>query len=773
MKKVEDLFKARASSPLETAMLYDGRVGFTIPEYQRQYDWSEDNITRLYYDTLNGFQRLSDSTDANAFTFLGTLIFVEEETKEEEFAGVSVAVVDGQQRLTTLTLFACALSEALRRQLDETEFPSSVGANISKWLEEEVEVRLYALYECAIGSQRVSPKETFPFPRIIRWGDTRGRSKSSSDYRSPVGRFLEGFADYFDSEKIEYVPPALGTGTDAEKLARNYQLIRGLIGNLNDSDWYEDAECEQFEIGWARRTQCRNLFERLQDYMKDESDRNRTIEELAKHAELHPLVRTLLFASYFCSCIVLTRVMTEDESAAFDIFDALNTTGEPLTALETLKPRVINFENKKSGYAGSLSELAFETIDENLDQRFSDTSKKQAETKDLIVTFALYLEGKKLSKDLATQRNFLRQSYDGAAKNGVESARRFVQAIAVSAEFRRFYWEPDGIEELGRFHKSETVDEVQLLVSLISAMKTSLALPILSRYWTSDLKHSGEARFIEVLKALTGFLVLRRAATGGTSGIDSDFRALMTPSVGSGRSRKFGLCAGVDHANALLSLDELKDAFKVLLQHKLKTLTKESWIEQAAANPLYEQSRELVRFMILTAAHQAMPAEESPGLWNKEGVKASANTNDFLNNKTWRGSHYATVEHIAPETNPKHGWDIAGLYKDNILRHSLGNLILLPARENSAIGSDSWEKKRKFYMALTETSVADQAKRIEEAKAAGISFSTSTEKLLSEGTRLSLLDPLRSVEIWNSDTVVARSKNIAGLCWDHVWPWLN
>ena len=73
MKKVEDLFKARASSPLETAMLYDGRVGFTIPEYQRQYDWSENNIIRLYFDTLNGFQRLSESADANAFTFLGTL----------------------------------------------------------------------------------------------------------------------------------------------------------------------------------------------------------------------------------------------------------------------------------------------------------------------------------------------------------------------------------------------------------------------------------------------------------------------------------------------------------------------------------------------------------------------------------------------------------------------------------------------------------------------------------------------------------------------------
>ena len=32
MKKVKDLFEALASSPLETAMLEDGRVGFVIPE---------------------------------------------------------------------------------------------------------------------------------------------------------------------------------------------------------------------------------------------------------------------------------------------------------------------------------------------------------------------------------------------------------------------------------------------------------------------------------------------------------------------------------------------------------------------------------------------------------------------------------------------------------------------------------------------------------------------------------------------------------------------
>ena len=114
MKKIEHLFNAEAASPWETAMLYDGRVGFVIPDYQRQYDWEPANVRRLFYDALNGFHRLADSSNANAFTFLGTLILVEEKTKEPDFGGESVAVVDGQQRLTTLALFACALAEALK-----------------------------------------------------------------------------------------------------------------------------------------------------------------------------------------------------------------------------------------------------------------------------------------------------------------------------------------------------------------------------------------------------------------------------------------------------------------------------------------------------------------------------------------------------------------------------------------------------------------------------------------------------------------------------------
>ncbi len=778
MKKAKDLFEALAISTYELVNSDGGHAGFRIPEYQRRYDWSKENISRLCYNTLNGFARISESKGANSFTFLGTIILVREKSKEEDFTGSSFAVVDGQQRLTTLSLFACVLYEQLRQyEPSLKEFAPLADTSLREWLEKELEVRLLYLYECVAGAQKLSPVANFSFPRIIRDSDSRGKSVKTSEYQSAIARFLNRFAECCEktSEFITPFDKVKDRGdTDVDKLSSNYKEIQNLIGNLNESQWYETVECEQFSIKAIKSAQCRQLFEKLSDCIKDEGDQNRVLDMIINdRSELHDFVRTLLFASYFCNFIVLTRVITGDESAAFDIFDALNTTGEPLTAIETLKPHAINFENKQGGYKGSRSEAAFETIDKNLDQRFSNTDKKQIETKDLMVTFRLYLEGRKLSKDLAAQRNFLRQSYDNAKNRSPESAQQFVESLADLTNFRRYYWEPEGIERLNKYHRQDTVQEVQLLVSFISDIRTSLALPIVARYWSDVWKTGNDSQFLEILRAVVGFILLRRAWTGGTDGIDGDFRAIMEQPTGSpGSKRKFGLCAGFDHANELLSPPQLKKALRELLEYKFKTLEKGKWVSRVAMNPLYSTSAaKLIRLMLLMAAHEAAPSASKLGLWDKSDVKPSGK-NQFLDFKTWRDDLYAEVEHVAPSTEPKEGWD-SGLYEDNVLRDTLGNLVLLPRKENAAIGNESWEKKRIFYLMLSTRSPSEVEKLIAKAKEYEISFTSETTERSRSKTVLHLLDPIRSVDEWNAELVKSRGENIAALCWEYVWPWLN
>ena len=770
MRKIEDLFRAQAASPTETVGLFNGAIGFRVPDYQRPYDWSGENIVRLFSDCLSGFHRLGSSTKADAFTFLGTLILVEEEQQEPTFGGTSVAIVDAQQRLTTLTLLACALVERLTI-LSASIDDFSLKAPVREWLRSEVEDWVEELSECACGAQRIKRNQTFPFPRIVRSVDQRGKSAAESECRSALARFLGAFAGYETEAKKEFSPPPLGDGSDAKKIGENFALLRDLVAKLDDLEWYEGAECDLVPIDWFNRAPYKNLFARLRDTISDEAGMNAAVASIVNASAAHPLIRTVLFAAYFSRCVVLTRVLTDDESAAFDIFDALNTTGEPLTALETLKPRVIQFENGCGGFKGSASDVAFARLHKLIDETYPKTVEKQNETKALVVSYGLFVEGLKLPENLASQRNFLRTRYDKAAAKSRDNAQRFVRQLADLAEFRNLYWTQAGIEKLGAYHDASRLDEVQQLMSFLMATKTYLVLPILARYWNPELKQAGDALFLDVLRAVTAFLVLRRASTGTTHGIDSDFRAVMAPK--SSGANKFGLSSGIEVANAVLPISELREALRTLLaKSKGRIGDREKWVGQVAYNPLYVQAREISRFMLLVAADRAAPMADGSGRWTKAGIKVAANQNVYLDYKTWRALDYATVEHVAPDTEKPGGW-APEIYANAIVRQTLGNLCLLPAKENGAIGNGSWERKRLFYRALTEPDHALQQQRIAEAAAQGMTFSGTTKQILSEGNRLPLLDPLRDVEAWTPDVISARGRNIAELTWDYLWPWLN
>ena len=114
MPTIPDIFKANADSFGETMARGSGTVSFKLPEYQRPYDWSSDNVQRLLRDCLNGLKRTTSETTGSRHTFLGTMILVADNTKEVTFAAESLLVVDGQQRLTTLLLLSCALYSAIK-----------------------------------------------------------------------------------------------------------------------------------------------------------------------------------------------------------------------------------------------------------------------------------------------------------------------------------------------------------------------------------------------------------------------------------------------------------------------------------------------------------------------------------------------------------------------------------------------------------------------------------------------------------------------------------
>ena len=121
MRSASDIFAAKADNFESTMNSRGGNIGFSVPEYQRAYDWNKENIKRLLEDCLNGFYYLSRPKNEESYTFLGTIILVSEKS-EPSFDGTSLSVIDGQQRITTLILLCCALIEELFLQENDAHY---------------------------------------------------------------------------------------------------------------------------------------------------------------------------------------------------------------------------------------------------------------------------------------------------------------------------------------------------------------------------------------------------------------------------------------------------------------------------------------------------------------------------------------------------------------------------------------------------------------------------------------------------------------------------
>src|ERR1019366_7210351 len=80
---------------------------FVIPIYQRTYSWTAKECRQLWDDIVR-----TGGNDAILVHFIGSIVYIE--------AGLSqvthqapLLVIDGQQRLTTVTLLIAALAKAL------------------------------------------------------------------------------------------------------------------------------------------------------------------------------------------------------------------------------------------------------------------------------------------------------------------------------------------------------------------------------------------------------------------------------------------------------------------------------------------------------------------------------------------------------------------------------------------------------------------------------------------------------------------------------------
>lgn len=755
-------------------------IGYYIPLYQREYSWDTENIDQLMEDICQGVDMLIEKDDS--ILFLGTIILLTESNPNKNINPKDMRaiptrvdnVIDGQQRISTFALLATLLhsrlqdvSNDLKKAANKSSLDQGIAQEISQ-VEQEIESQLATLVEVfAVDLKRGDPKIK---PIIIRGSVDCWTLDGADDenYLSDVARHLATAIRAIENKK-PFPWPKEASSVRRNLRRMNEHLDRVIDAHKEASDEYPAAweilKGIPEEAIWSYQRQ------KLTDIVCNRADPLTSLEE-----KLCSVIQLLTFTNFLLKRCCFTVIRPTAESWAFDMFQSLNATGTPLTAIETFKPMVSNYATIHGGYKGSLSEQYFTNIDRYLGQAKTANQKNRL-TNDYLTTLALILDGRRLPNQFSAQRRFLEEQY--TACSSPKEREEFMRRMSDLAEYRRLVGEVT-IDVQTRIPGTEGMpdSERELATLCISYLKKSnhkMADTILSRFYSkllwahatnSELTET-KIEFIEVCKALVAFYTIWRSAYSN-SGLDEAYRKILR---GDEKDGEDGLSCKGKPSN--LSVTYLKKALRsALSDQKRDILTKDKWIVRACNELRYGSGvDQICRFASFVAAHDTVPDNASPGLM----IKGQRGIQPYLRLDQWLSEDLCSIEHIAPQNSSARApWDVS-LYDDECYQR-IGNLTLLPLEINISASNKGWKEKCLYYKHLViQDPAADYKVIADEASVHNISLNPETAKRLADAKHIGHIRPITQVGMsgaWNRLLVEARSERICDLLWEEIFPWL-
>ena len=98
--------------------LLSTNVKYVVPRFQREYSWTKEEISELWNDIIFNIT-VEDGTILNQEYFIGSLVLIGEDRSTE------LQIVDGQQRLTTVTIILSAIVQTFL-DLDKENLANAV-----------------------------------------------------------------------------------------------------------------------------------------------------------------------------------------------------------------------------------------------------------------------------------------------------------------------------------------------------------------------------------------------------------------------------------------------------------------------------------------------------------------------------------------------------------------------------------------------------------------------------------------------------------------------
>ena len=734
--------------------------GLYIPLYQRDYSWDSDNIEQLLEDLTRGIQRIASgevSDDNKEIRFLGTIITVVEPNRNHIYPVEVQAVpsrieklIDGQQRISTIALMATLLTKRLTEIKNKVKPNSIIYDSINEICNIWIDQKLVAIFSFDLG--RGNPKRK---PKIIRGAQDYWTREDEVDvaYKSELSNYLGHFIKAY-SDKTLF--PCLAKDKYGNTLL--YQNGRKIeswlkktvsIAHEQDTDDFSSAEdiLANFSQDHLWEFERQDLVDIIKQ--KDFSDKRTDSYVLCE------LVQTLSVCHYLLDRCCFTIIQPTDDDWAFDMFQSLNATGTPLTAIETFKPTVVNTIDGVVGcqFKDSNSDRFFKKVETFLSEA-TTAAQKNRRTNDYLTSFFVAYDGRIMSTHFSYQRKVLHSAYESL--KGIEEKEYFVKKMGNYAEFYQKWIKYDGKDnsmfpEIG---SSDDADLASMLILFLKASNHKMAITMLGSMYNFviEQKEGAIGHFIDAVKAVAAYYFLWRSAYSN-SGLDSTYRDFFKQTEN-------------------LTIDNVKKYLKSVLTENKGIGTIDAWKAKAKNNLKYDVTgKDIVRLALLISSHDTTIDIEKKGLI-KEGREGSQK---YLSVEKWISADLKTIEHIAPQTNKNGLWD-ESLYETHIETYqSVGNLTLLPQDLNSSAGNKGWKEKILYYKCVAEAD-PEKIKNIEKiAKESGVNFNEDTFALLKNShfnSHLASISALSTSDLWDKKLVDERTDVMLDIIWNRISKWI-
>jgi len=745
-------------------------TGFYIPLYQREYSWDKENVEQLLDDIAKGVDALLSHEDE--IRFLGTIISVDETDKKRiqpqdprSLPPTIEKIIDGQQRLTTISLLAALLY----KHLVDIETKLTKLNTINKSDFEEIctnwKSKLIDIFSTDLRTGRPTRK-----PKIIRGHiDYWVKEGVNADaYKSDAALFFADFILAHDNNNGLDVKLQKSKG----RFSENYKLIDKWLKDISlthtDSESSYPKAWELLEKEYMQEYIWMYDRENLLDIINLKDAENKKSEAF----HLSSLVQILGICHYVLERCCFTVIRPQNEEWAFDMFQSLNASGTPLTAIETFRPLVVNTtESEKIKFENSDIRTYFERI-ENLFKDSANAASKSKLTKEFLTSIATVINSFQLASHFSSQRKYLDKIYNDLPS--YESQSELIQFMGNYATFYKEIWidyKGDNNLPIDKISAHPEAELASLLILFLKKSNHRMAITVLAYFYHDILTGREESinNFIGAVKAISAFYIIWRSARPN-AGLDNIYRnffkGIKNPSKVD-YSHKPQMWSETKSTGLSLSL--LKQYLtNVLVDEKLSS--EYDWASKAINYLKYKNSSSICYFALLVSSHDTIPDDTKPGLMKIGSLKSSY---PYLTLNQWQSKELKEIEHIAPKSN-ENGWDEALYDSQNELYDSIGNLTLLPAVINQSASNKGWKEKFIYYQHLAQNDPSKVQELAIKAQNLGIILKKDIIDILQRSSYNNHIAPLLRLENndWNKDIVEDRALRILQILWHRINNWI-